>query len=112
VSVRELQEPVIRYAATLAFLGCSVAFCTTVGDVEGGTSIGLFFGLFIAAVPTAWLWGRELHEIQVRNDRRNTAAQPRRFNAEVDEPADATQANTPTSGGALRSVSYYDDEDD
>jgi hypothetical protein len=104
---REAQEPVIRYVASAAFLGCAVGFCTTVGDVEAGTSIGLFFGLLFAAVPAGWLWGRELHEIQVRSDRsqvqQSTRSMGRLLDDEDDEPA---------QGRVVRPSVWADPDDD
>ncbi len=116
MNLREIQEPVLRWAATAAFAGCGTAFCVSLGDVTASSSFGLLFGAVFAGIPGALLWGRELNEATIRSERAQVSGRGSLpFRAEVDETEPAPQqtlrsVEQPT--GNVRSTDYYDDEDD
>lgn len=106
---RVAQEHVIRYVATLVFVGCAIAFCVGLGEDSGSTSIGLVFGALFGAVPAGWLWAREFYNARVEREREEFRSSGTRLvvDEDVDEPREVSG-----QGATVRSISYYDEDDD
>lgn len=104
MSVRDWQEPVLRWTATAAFAACAVGFCWSLGEVETSTSFGLFFGALFAGIPGGLFWARELHEATIRRERGQMHPQARLM-AQPDVEDAPTAQRSQSSG-------YYEDDDD
>jgi hypothetical protein len=68
-AARPWQEHVLRYACTIILVWSAWAFCAGLGEDSGSTSVGLLFAVLFSAVPSGWLWGREVHEARMRHER-------------------------------------------
>lgn len=104
-----LGEAGARWAVTAAFLACTGALMWTLG-VSLSPTAGLATGTVIFGLAAAMLWARFLEDVRDERTRASTAAQPRRFNADIGDAAPVDQPSNETTA-TLRST-YYDDDSD